>query len=264
MTKRDIQTAIAECELIQTAIDRRVKPRLETEGSASDRNQVSSITHLLGRLTNQVITDLERKGRFVASEDGWKRSTIGTQPALLRPTSQSGLRTNPSDPLRRKREHGYNDTTTVERPVEAEVVAADFVGKAIRSIFDELAEMADLALALGGEWVTDVRPTLSRMAAKATTVRRAFDFTEHVRTKAAGRQTSLAGECQACGRIVYGTAKDDRIGTKEDRLRAGYCHECREAWRVAGRPDRLLWEHRRRAQLEQKSGGLLDCQTTAV
>jgi hypothetical protein len=52
-----------------------------------------------------------------------------------------------------------------------------------------------------------------------------------------GRQSSLQGVCAACGRDV--------AGTDIDRLRAGFCSACYQAWLRAGRPDRPRFEKAR-------------------
>lgn len=268
MSRRDTRNAIRNRDIIRDAL-RRLEPYDTT--TKGDERSIETVLTALATLTDSTLNQLDRKARYTVTPDGYRTTSSGTgTPPLIHPTTQAGLRTNPSDPLRRKREHGYNDTTPVETPTQqrSEQPHSDPVGHAIRTIFDTLADMATLTAHLtahlghSDEWACTIRPTLKQLAAKARTITRAADFIEHVRTKAAGRQTSLAGPCTCCGRIVYGTAADPRIGTKEDRLRSGYCNACRIAWTTAGRPDRPFWERQRREKLSSQQD--LQSQTTAM
>lgn len=271
MTRKDVQTAVYACETIASALDA-IQPALDDSGSRGDLNKTAVIHRMLARLTNTELAELDRKNRFGIAPDSYVSSATAA-PALLCPTSQAGLRTNPDDPMRRKRGGGYDedsivdttvarrvlplppallqraaDAVTRDRLARYEMERRDYVGHAIASIFGCLTDIAALAATLGTDW-PDARPTLNLMFAKAKTVTRAHDFVEHVKTKAAGRQSALAGVCLCCSRVVYGTADDPMLGTKEDKLRAGYCNECRMAWKRAGCPDRAMWERTRREEL---------------
>lgn len=56
------------------------------------------------------------------------------------------------------------------------------------------------------------------------------------------RQRTNMVDCEACGRCVAQTVTD--------RIKAGYCRACYEAWKRAGRPDRPTFERTRRYRLE--------------
>jgi hypothetical protein len=58
-----------------------------------------------------------------------------------------------------------------------------------------------------------------------------------------GRQSSLAGDCGACGRAV--------AGTEDDKLCSGYCSACRKAWERADYPERGTFERERRSTIHQ-------------
>jgi hypothetical protein len=91
---------------------------------------------------------------------------------------------------------------------------------------------------------TEARRLVHRLFVAARTVDRAYGYVENVRTKAAGRQSSLPGPCQCCGREVF--------GTEADQLRSGFCNACRMAWSRAGCPDRPPWIVVRRAWLAER------------
>ena len=125
----------------------------------------------------------------------------------------------------------------ISRPVEGTVLAreaqppADPLAKTILGIFAALGA-ADMALA-GIDHALEVV--------------RGYGST-------AGRITSLAGDCGACGRPVAGTAQDP--------LRKGYCDACRKAYerddehgQAATQPDRAAFERKRRAKLANKPTG---------
>jgi hypothetical protein len=50
------------------------------------------------------------------------------------------------------------------------------------------------------------------------------------------RESSIQ-QCKACDRDV--------LGTRDDRLKAGYCEACYKAWSRAGMPDRFMFERDR-------------------
>jgi hypothetical protein len=56
-----------------------------------------------------------------------------------------------------------------------------------------------------------------------------------------------SGACQCCDRMCRPDAKPG------DRLRAGYCPACYEAWRRLGQPDRVAFELDRRRHLAPKA-----------
>lgn len=66
---------------------------------------------------------------------------------------------------------------------------------------------------------------------------------QHSRRPERASSGAGAGDCQCCHRYVPGG---------KDRLRKGYCDECRNAWKRAGYPDRFYFEQQRRTYLEEK------------
>lgn len=117
---------------------------------------------------------------------------------------------------------GSSALTSVERGAEARGFGQpepDSVGDAIRSVFDALRQMSVLA---------------DKML-------HSVGYVDHVASKSEGRVSSLAGDCQACGRDV--------AGTQADRMRASYCQACYRAWLRDGKPERAPWEVRRMAEL---------------
>jgi hypothetical protein len=65
-----------------------------------------------------VLADMIYRAEQPSAPDGMPRSSMAAAPALLKPASDPALRTHPDDPLRRKREHGYQDDSSVESAVE--------------------------------------------------------------------------------------------------------------------------------------------------
>lgn len=96
----------------------------------------------------------------------------------------------------------------VSRPVEAAVVARgervvpDPVGEQIRNLFGALAEAAGV-LGPASRWLDYLGAYGDRPGV--------------------ARESSLQGDCLACGRAV--------AGTPQDRLKTGFCQACYEAWR---------------------------------
>lgn len=94
----------------------------------------------------------------------------------------------------------------VSRPTERAVVARgealppDPVGEQIRVLFGALAEAAGV-LAHAGRWL---------------------DYLQAYGDRPLVRESSLAGDCKACGRPVAGGAADP--------IRNGYCNSCRSAY----------------------------------
>ena len=229
MSKRDVELAVGHCETVADALT-----SLPELGRVDSRRR-QTVERVLGRLTNPVLEDLERRGRFLAVPDGYKARASG---------SGDGVR-------------GGSELTSVESAVarltgDAEHVDGrtvyegcrnnDEVGKAVQNIFSGIEKMARLANAL--ESADKPRDVLRPLAGVAGSVERGLDFVVFVHDKARGRVSTLAGPCQCCGRQVAGTEKD--------RMRSGLCEADYKAWCRDGRPERAPWIEQRRQKVGEK------------
>lgn len=119
------------------------------------------------------------------------------------------------------------------KPVEAAVLAREHVLDSRWRDGDPEATTTgltavDTSLAVIEHALREIQTELTNLAA------RAHDGIE--------RQRTNMTDCEACGRCV--------AQTPTDRIRAGYCGACYEAWRRAGRPDRVTFERSRRYRHE--------------
>ncbi len=149
-------------------------------------------------------------------------------------SSEGGLRTDPTDPLRRKREHGYVD----DSPTEAAVLGRmEDVCDACRGtkIGPAPAGDPDAIVPCGrcdgagrrhadpvGTAVLGVFALLAGIAGRVDEGETRRVQALHVAERERGRENALPPDCRACGRAVAGTAKDP--------LRGGFCRACADSW----------------------------------
>lgn len=197
-----------------------------------------------------VLADLLYRAEHASVPDGFPRSSAPAGTLLARPTSQQGLRTNPEDALRRKREHGFAEGSSVENAVESlmEDVCEDCKGTG-RKLYtaEELAAPAPVGMKMvsgistqhckpcGGtgrkfhdpisEAVDELRDALERVIVLSHTIDKKRQIVLHARDVAPS-ETS-AENCRCCHRKVY--------GGRSDPIRRGLCAACAQAyylWRV--------------------------------
>lgn len=152
-------------------------------------------------LTDTVLADLIRRAREPARDAYTDNTGVGGND-ISRPTEAVAIRDAGGD---------GDDHDTWQEP-------ADHVRQAIQEIFGLL--------------------DLAHQAIQPMQRRRRYVYA--IASTAAGRQSSLQGDCRACGRDV--------AGTPTDRLKSGYCPACHQAWMRASYPDRHQFEHHRRQQ----------------
>lgn len=169
-------------------------------------------------LDDRVLADLERRARMVNVQDGFPASTMGDGTprgtaeltlveAAAEQRAYSGVRWEDKDAEEWR-------TTPPPQP--------DPAGRALEELVSALAAMDRQAQA----------------------VLRCLGFLAHQRTSAAGRVSSLVGDCLCCERAI--------AGTPDDRSRGGFCDACRKAYERAGRPDRHRFVVERRAWLDEQ------------
>lgn len=113
------------------------------------------------------------------------------------------------------------------RPVEAAILERERILES-REGDDEARRVG---LAAVDTSLTVIEAALREIQTELTAVAaRAHDGLERQRTNMA--------DCEACGRCV--------AQTTTDRIKAGYCRACYEAWKRADRPDRPTFERTRR------------------
>ena len=100
-----------------------------------------------------------------------------------------------------------------------------------------------------GEAIAHVLTGIVEIARLTKQVDRRVSVVVHAADKLAGRPTTL-DQCQCCDKDVQGRGRD--------RIVSGYCPACYKAWCKAGRPDRLLWEVKRRSWLADAGRRMTD------
>lgn len=179
------------------------------------RDRIRELTH---RLTDPTIEDFVRRGQHRPAGDGHSTGSLGGGghgSEVSRPTERAAIR------LGAKADEDVEWGEEVQ-PDTWEDWELDLVAEAERDAFAMLAEMAGIA----------------------RSITRKLDFVVSVYAKA-NRPAPGSGDCQACDRVV--------TGAPNDRLRAGYCMACYQAWLRAGSPDRVAFERTREASPNRRS-----------
>lgn len=166
--------------------------------------------------TESVLLDLVDCDMRIA--DGLSRTGDGTGRSgeVSRPTENAALRLAGAE----ERRDEYGNLKPAE-PDTWEEHEADPVAEAILECLGALAEAAG---------------ALGKAKRKIPVI---IDAGARLR----GRSDST-DQCQCCDRDV--------LGTRDDRLKAGFCHECYEAWRRGGFGDRFAFMRDRRAHLKRQ------------
>ena len=172
--------------------------------------EVERADGILGRVTPHLLADLQRRREATNQPDGFKSGNYGSggENTSTESAALSGL---PDD------DDAKDDWRRHTRP--------DFIGDNVERALAHL----DVATKALRDFDRCLQPVLHAADAKI------------------GRRLSI-GMCQACGRDVP--------GTENDRLKSGYCTSvrgvdpsgCYEEWIREGRPDRLRYEQRVKAE----------------
>jgi hypothetical protein len=168
------------------------------------KRQRTRIREISSCLTDHKIDWYLNRARY-AAVDAYSGSTGGRGNDVSRPTEAAVVRDAGGRIL--EDEHG-NDVATDDN-WEA---PADPVREHIAELFALLAEAAGISARID----------------------KLSQYLDNDHSRAATRQSSLAGDCGRCGTTVTGAPKD--------KLVSGYCSRCRKAWERAGYPDRLKFE----------------------
>lgn len=149
------------------------------------------------QLTDNLIAELERKGRHLAVPDGFPARTLGDG------TSR-----------------GTSLLTSVERAAESRVyhdAPPDNVGDAIRDVFEMLQAMADLASRVGRK-IAFVRHVAEKSEGRVSSLQGECQACERV---VSGAETDRlrAGYCDACRKAWERAGKPDRPGWELQRRR---------------------------------------------
>lgn len=173
-----------------------------------------------------VLADLVYRGLEDARPDGFPTSSSSAQPALVRPSSQDGLRTNLDDALRRKREPGYA-TSPVERAAEA--LAEDVCDHCEGAARVPDPKNPEAAIPCGrcggtgrryhdpiGEAVQDICHRITDLAILAMIIDKKRQIVLHAGDSAESEEK--VDNCHGCHRKVY--------GGRGDPIRRGLCGAC--------------------------------------
>jgi len=171
-----------------------------------DRN-LTVIRGAVDHLDDGWIDVLARRGRHVASGDGFKARTLADgAPSVSHHTSVEAAA------LRGLPDAVDDDELVGDRDDWSRHRAADPAGRALAELWQLLDRMADLAAG----------------------VDRCAGFLAHIHLVKAGREDSTQGSCLRCARTV--------AGSESDRLKGGYCPACYTAWHRLGKPERGVFE----------------------
>lgn len=176
-----------------------------------------SILEDIKSFTESVLLDIVDCEMRIA--DGLARSgdaVGGRSGDVSRPTERAALRLA-------GREEEYDEEGNVKREAEPDTWVEnerDVVGEAILEFMVELKEAA----------------------AHLRIARRKIPVVVDAGARLRGRKDSI-DQCLCCDRDV--------LGTREDRLKAGFCEACYKAWRRLGMPDRFAFIRDRRLMLRR-------------
>lgn len=168
------------------------------------KRQRDKIRELIHNLDDDTIDRLLQRARYPAT-DAYSTGTAAGSNTVAKPTEATAVRD--AGGRITTDEHGNEICTDDQWETPA-----DPVRDAIGDLFAELADAHGLVRRLDRH--------------------RQYLATDHER--AAGRQSSIAGDCLCCGVTCTGA-----VG---DKLVSGYCKKCRNAWEYAGYPDRVQFQ----------------------
>lgn len=202
-------------------------------------SQAGFARDVLAALPNSVIEECLKAGTVpgivtgtVTTEDmidGFPTMSVTAAPALEHAASEAALRSNPDDPRRRSREHGFAEDTSVERTAQARACR---VCKGLGRMRDGQREyrcgacrgsgLIDLSDPAGAA-VDELAAALGEVWRLCKVIKQRREFLMDIRTVRVRREPSLQGNCECCGDWVTGLGND--------RLRTGFDKKCHEAWR---------------------------------
>lgn len=200
-----------------------------------------------------VIADLLYRAQHASVPDGFPTSSAAAAPALLRPAAQDRLRTDPEDALRRKREAGYAESSSVEAAVESLMEdVCDDCGGAGEHVLGTTGREGPCKSCggTGRRYHDPISEAVDELVAALETVVRCCHKIDKKRQIVLHARDSAptavdAVSCLGCHRKVY--------GGKADPIRRGLCNSCATAyylWRsTSGTDDESADRHRWRVEV---------------
>ena len=180
-----------------------------------------------------VLADLLERAKHRAVPDGFPTNSWHAAPALSRPSIQDGLRTTPEDALRRKREPGYAEGSSVEKAVESLLndVCEKCEGRGVDLRFDP-SPACDQCSGSGRRFNDPISAAVDALVDALEDVVRLCRLIDKKRqivlhARDAAPTEAAARNCRGCHRKVYGAPMDP--------IRRALCGACSVAygrWRV--------------------------------
>ena len=179
-----------------------------------------------------VYAEIMRRREYGNTPDGFPPSSLSAMPALKHPSSQPALRTGPEDPMRKKREPGFKDDTSVEQAVQSrEDDGCDkCAGLGHVTIETEGSTIVRTCSECGGSglrWGDPVGEACLEILTRVAEGAGAFIIAARkipvvMEAKAQLHDEAQPVPCNGCHGLIYGGPKDP--------IRDGFCSPCSTAW----------------------------------